>query len=151
MEHFEAALALHDEWRNSFEQARTQLLYGELLRRQKRRAAARVRLRAALAVFDEMGAVGWADLTRTALNATGERARRRDPSTVDDLTPQETTVARLVASGLTNREVAARLFLSPKTIETHLTHVFRKTGVRSRTELANKLRDSPDSSVALGS
>ena len=151
VEHFEAALALHDEWRNSFEQARTQLLYGELLRRQKRRAAARVRLRAALAVFDEMGAVGWADLTRTALNATGERARRRDPSTVDDLTPQETTVARLVASGLTNREVAARLFLSPKTIETHLTHVFRKTGVRSRTELANKLRDSPDSSVALGS
>ena len=150
-EHFEAALALHDEWRNSFEQARTQLLYGELLRRQKRRAAARVRLRAALAVFDDMGAVGWADLTRIALRATGERARRRDPSTLDDLTPQETTVARLVASGLTNRDVAARLFLSPKTIETHLAHVFRKTGVRTRTELANKLRDSPDSSVALGS
>ena len=128
-----------------------ELLYGELLRRQKRRAAARVRLRAALAVFDDMGAVGWADLTRTALRATGERARRRDPSTLDDLTPQETTVARLVASGLTNRDVAARLFLSPKTIETHLAHVFRKTGVRTRTELANKLRDSPDSIVALGS
>jgi DNA-binding CsgD family transcriptional regulator len=150
-EHFEAALALHDEWRNPFERARTQLLYGEFLRRQKRRAAARVRLRAALAVFDDVGAVGWAERTRIALKATGERARRRDPSTLDDLTPQETTVARLVASGLTNRDVATRLFLSPKTIETHLAHVFRKTGVRTRTELANKLRDSPDSSGAPGS
>ena len=102
-------------------------------------------------MFDDLGAVGWADLTHIALRATGERARRRDPSTLDDLTPQEATVARLVASGLTNRDVAARLFLSPKTIETHLAHVFRKTGVRTRTELANKLRDSPDSIVALGS
>ena len=150
-EQFEAALAEHERWGNPFEQARTELLYGELLRRRKRRADARIRLRSALEVFDDVGADGWAEQTRTALAATGERARRRDASTVDDLTPQETTVARLVATGLTNREVAARLFLSPKTIETHLLHVFRKTGVRTRAELAHRFRDSPDSIGALGS
>ena len=148
---FEAAFAEHERWGNPYERARTELLYGELLRRRRRRADARVRLRAALEVFDELGAEGWAELTRTALRATGHRARRRDPSTIDVLTPQETTVARLVVTGLTNREVAARLFLSPKTIETHLAHVFRKTGVRTRAELAHRFRDSPDSIEASGS
>ena len=148
---FEAALAEHELWGNPFERARTELLYGELLRRRKRRADARIRLRSALTVFDDLGADGWAEQAGAELKATGERARRRNPSTIDDLTPQETTVARLVATGLTNREVASRLFLSPKTIETHLAHVFRKTGVRTRAELAHRFRDSPDSIAAPGS
>src|SRR5215217_998527 len=84
----------------------------------------------------------------TIAGRTGESARRRDPSTLDELTPQELQVAGLVATGLTNRDVAARLFLSPKTIETHLAHVFQKTGVRTRAELAHRFRDSPDSIAA---
>ena len=144
-ESFREALEWHERWSNRWERARTELCYGELLRRLKRRAESRTFLRAALEGFEAVGAERWADLARAELRATGERARRRDPSTVDELTPQELQVARLVATGLTNRDVAARLFLSPKTIETHLGHVFRKTGVRTRAELAHKLRDSPDS------
>ncbi len=139
---YQAALAEHDRWGNVFERARTQLLYGEFLRREKRRADARVQLRAALATFEDTGAVIWAERARTELRATGERARRREPSTLDDLTPQELNVARLVSEGLTNREIAERLFLSPKTIETHLVHIFRKVDVRSRTELAVALAGS---------
>lgn len=142
--HFEAALREHDRWENRFELARTQLVFGEHLRRRKRRAEARVQLRAAINGFEGAGAAPWADRARAELEATGERARRRDPSTLDALTPQELRVARLVATGLTNREVAERLFLSRKTIDTHLGHVFRKTGVRTRTELAHKLGNSPD-------
>jgi DNA-binding CsgD family transcriptional regulator len=142
---FEAALVQHELWENPFERARTRLAFGEHLRRRKRRAQARVHLRAALAAFEATGAAIWADRARTELQATGERARRREPSTLDVLTPQELHVARLVATGLTNREVAAQLFLSPKTIETHLGHVFRKVGVRTRSELAHRFRDSPDS------
>jgi DNA-binding CsgD family transcriptional regulator len=141
---FEEALREHARWENRFELARTQLAYGERLRRRKQRAAARVQLRNARAGFEKVGAAVWAERARTELQATGERARRRDPSTLDVLTPQELRVARLVATGLTNREVGERLFLSPKTIETHLGHVFRKTGVRTRAELAHKFRDSPD-------
>jgi DNA-binding CsgD family transcriptional regulator len=145
---FDAALAEHERWENPFERARTQLLYGEFLRREKRRADARVQLRAALSTFEEAGAAVWAERARTELRATGERARRREPSTIDELTPQELNVARLVCEGLTNREVAARLFLSPKTIETHLGHVFRKLDVRTRTELARRFRDPSDSIAA---
>ncbi len=82
------------------------------------------------------------------LAATGERSRRRVASTRDELTPQELTVARLVAQGLANKEVAAQLFLSTNTIETHLRHVFQKLGVRSRTELAAKFTDFRDSTPA---
>lgn len=145
---FREALEWHDRWPNRWERARTELCYGELLRRLKRRADARGSLRAALEGFEAIGSGLWADRARAELRATGERARRRDPSTLDDLTPQELQVARLVATGLTNRDVAARLFLSPKTIETHLSHVFRKTGVRTRAELAHRFRDSPDSIAA---
>jgi DNA-binding CsgD family transcriptional regulator len=145
---FLEALGWHDRWGNSFERARTELAYGELLRRRKRRAEARPLLRAAVENFEGVGAVIWAQRARTELAATGERARRRVPSTIDDLTPQELRVAGLVATGLTNREVATRLFLSPKTIETHLAHVFRKTEVRTRAELAHRFRDSPDSIAA---
>ena len=145
---FHEALEWHDRWPNRWERARTALCYGELLRRLKRRADARTSLRAALEGFEAVGSELWADRARAELRATGERARRRDPSTLDDLTPQEFQVARLVATGLTNRDVAARLFLSPKTIETHLSKVFRKTGVRTRAELAHRFRDSPDSIAA---
>jgi DNA-binding CsgD family transcriptional regulator len=147
---FREALEWHERWSNRWERARTELCYGELLRRLKRRGEARLVLRAALDGFEKSGAVLWAERARTELRATGERARRRDPSTADELTPQELQVARLVATGLTNRDVAARLFLSPKTIETHLGNVFRKTGVRTRAELAHRFRDSPDSIAASG-
>jgi DNA-binding CsgD family transcriptional regulator len=148
---FREALEWHDRWPNRWERARTELCYGELLRRLKRRADARGSLRAALEGFEAVGSELWADRARAELRATGERARRRDPSTLDELTPQELQVAGLVATGLTNRDVAARLFLSPKTIETHLAHVFRKTGVRTRAELAHRFRDSPNSIAASAS
>jgi DNA-binding CsgD family transcriptional regulator len=142
LQDFEAALAEHGRWDNPFERARTELVYGEFLRRRKLRAEARAQLRAALLAFEAVGAVVWADRARTELRATGERARRRQPSTRDELTPQELNVARLVCEGLTNREIAERLFLSPKTIESHLVRIFRKTDVRSRTELTVALAGS---------
>jgi DNA-binding CsgD family transcriptional regulator len=136
---FEEALALHARTPDVFEPARTELAYGARLRRAGRRVRARQHLRAAFAVFDELGAAPWAEAARAELAATGETARRRDPSTVDDLTPQELKVALLLAEGKTTREAAAALFLSPKTIEYHLRHVYRKLGAGSRAELAERL------------
>ena len=81
----------------------------------------------------------WAERARVELAASGETARRREASAAEQLTPQELQVALIVAQGATNREAGAALFLSPKTIETHLGRVYRKLGVRSRTELARKL------------
>ena len=147
-EHFLEALAWHERQPNAFERGRTLLCYGELLRRERRRADARSRLRAALSDFDDVGAASWAERARVELRATGERARRRVPDTRDELTPQELQVSALVAEGLTNREIAARLFLSPKTIETHIRHAFQKLGVRSRTELAVAFK-SGDSEAAV--
>jgi DNA-binding CsgD family transcriptional regulator len=145
---FNAALAAHDLEQRPFERARTLLCYGERLRRAKRRLEARERIREALATFVELGATAWANRAEAELAATGERSRRRIAATRDDLTPQELTVARLVAQGLANKEVAAQLFLSTNTIETHLRHVFQKLGVRSRTELAAKFTDLRDSTAA---
>ena len=139
---FRGALAWHDGLTDPFERARTELCYGERLRRAGRRADARAQLRAALAAFEELGAEPWAQRAVTELRGTGERARRRTPDTIDQLTPQERQVAALVAEGVTNREAAAALFLSPRTIETHLSHVYRKLGLRSRAELASRLRGS---------
>jgi DNA-binding CsgD family transcriptional regulator len=133
---FERALGLHAEADRAFDRARTALLYGEFLRRERRRIDARAQLRAALEVFEQLGAAAWAHRARVELRASGESARRRDPSTIDDLTPQELQIARFVAEGLSNKEVAAQLFLSPRTIEYHLRHVFRKLGITSRTQLA---------------
>jgi DNA-binding NarL/FixJ family response regulator len=95
-----------------------------------------VQLRAALEAFERIRAGPWAERARAELRASGETARKRDPSTVDQLTPQELQIARFVAQGLSNKEVAAQLFLSPRTIEHHLRHVFSKLGIKSRTQLA---------------
>jgi DNA-binding CsgD family transcriptional regulator len=120
-----------------FERARSELAYGEFLRRQRRRVDAREHLRAALETFDELNAKPWADRARSELRASGETARgRREPSARDQLTPQELQVARFVSQGLSNREVGAQLFLSPRTVDFHLRNVFAKLGISSRTELA---------------
>jgi DNA-binding CsgD family transcriptional regulator len=121
-----------------FERARTELLYGEWLRRQRRRSDARGHLREAVELFRSIGAPPWAERAETELRATGETARKREPSTLDQLTPQELQIARLVANGLTNREIASQLFLSPRTVEYHLRKVFTKLGLASRTELIRR-------------
>jgi DNA-binding CsgD family transcriptional regulator len=136
---FEDALGLHGRTADPFEKARTELAYGSRLRRAGRRIRAREHLRAAFESFNDLGALPWAELARVELAATGESARRRDASTLDDLTSQELKVALLLAAGKTTRETAAALFLSPKTIEYHLRNVYRKLGVRSREELAREL------------
>lgn len=134
---FHEALDHHSRGVNPYEHARTQLAFGERLRRERRRVEARVQLRAALDAFEGLGTSIWADRARGELRATGETARKREPSAVDELTPQELRVARLVAAGASNRDVAAQLFLSPRTVEYHLAKVFTKLGVSSRVELAH--------------
>jgi DNA-binding CsgD family transcriptional regulator len=134
---FDAAIALHERTPDVFETARTRLAYGARLRRAGRRVRAREELRAAIEAFDALGAVPWSSLARTELEATGETARIRDPSTLDQLTPQELQIALLLAEGRTTREAAASMFLSPKTIEYHLRNVYRKLDVRSRPELSD--------------
>ncbi|HYN96226.1 MAG TPA: LuxR C-terminal-related transcriptional regulator, partial [Pilimelia sp.] len=119
-----------------FELARTRLLYGEHLRRDKRRTEARGQLRAALEGFDALGAVPWSERARAELRATGETARRRSPDPVVQLTAQERQIVRLVAEGATNQQVGAQLFISKRTVEYHLHNVFTKLGVSSRTALA---------------
>jgi DNA-binding CsgD family transcriptional regulator len=145
---FESALARHEGDPRTFEGARTLLLYGERLRRGKQRLEARARLNEALALFEELGTTAWSRRTAAELAATGVRARRRKDAARAELTPQELVVARLVAQGHTNREVATQLFLTTNTIETHLRHIFQKLGVRSRTELASKFTDFRDSTAA---
>jgi DNA-binding CsgD family transcriptional regulator len=123
-----------------YEAARTRLCHGEVLRRAGRRVDARIQLRAALEAFERLGAAAWAERARRELAGSGERARpRSDPAAVDTLTAQELQIARAIADGATNREAGADLFLSPKTIETHLTRIYRKLGIRSRTELVRAL------------
>jgi DNA-binding CsgD family transcriptional regulator len=134
--HFQDALRLHDAGGRPFGQARTQLAYGEFLRRNRRRIDARPHLRAALDVFTELRAEPWAERARQELRASGETARKRDVTTTGNLTPQERQTALLVRSGLGNRDIAARLFLSPRTVEYHLSNAYQKLGVRSRGELA---------------
>jgi DNA-binding CsgD family transcriptional regulator len=133
--HFTEALRLHGPSSRPFDRARTQLLYGEALRRARRRIDAREHLRAAFTTFEQLGASPWAERARTELRVSGETARQRDPSTLDQLTPQELQIVRFVGQGATNREVAAQLFLSPRTIDYHLRQVFTKLGISSRAEL----------------
>jgi DNA-binding CsgD family transcriptional regulator len=118
--------------------ARSHLLYGEWLRRERRRTQAREQLRTAHELFTDLGVQAFAERARLELAATGEHARKRAVDTPAHLTPQETQVARLAAQGETNREIAARLFISPHTVEYHLKKAFRKLGVKSRTQLAQR-------------
>jgi DNA-binding CsgD family transcriptional regulator len=119
--------------------ARAELLYGEWLRRQGRRVEAREHLRSAHATFTEIGASIFVDRAAAELLATGERARRRTAATRSELTPQETHVAGLAREGLSNPEIGARLFISPKTVEYHLHKVFTKLAISSRNELQRAL------------
>jgi DNA-binding CsgD family transcriptional regulator len=135
-ERFQEALDHHRQARRPFDRARAELAYGELLRRARRRVDARSHLEAALDTFERLGAAPWAERARQELRASGQATRRRDPSTLWQLTPQELQVARFVAQGLPTREVAAQLFLSPRTVEFHLRNVFGKLGISSRTQLA---------------
>jgi DNA-binding CsgD family transcriptional regulator len=139
---FEEALALHTRTPDVFETARTRLAYGARLRRARKRVRAREQLRAAVEIFERLGARSWLDQAGAELAATGETARRRDVSTLDELTPQELRIARLLADGKTTRETAAAIFVSPKTVEYHLGHVYRKLGIHSRNELAAALKTS---------
>jgi DNA-binding CsgD family transcriptional regulator len=135
---FEAALA--DERLSGwpFERARLQYAYGAWLRRQRRAADSRPHLRAATGAFEALGALPWAERARAELRASGERVRR-NPDARDGLTPQELQIARLAADGLSNRDIGERLFLSPRTVSTHLYRIFPKLGVKSRAEVAHAL------------
>jgi DNA-binding CsgD family transcriptional regulator len=139
--HFQHAIAACDEAWLPFARARTALLLGERLRRAGRRADARAALRAAADGFRRLEAIPWIERAEGELRATGETVQRRPRDEDEQLTAQELQVALVVARGATNREAGAALFLSPKTIEYHLGRVYRKLGVRSRTELSRRLDD----------
>jgi DNA-binding CsgD family transcriptional regulator len=130
------------------ELARGHLLYGEWLRRENRRVDARAQLRAAHDQFTSIGMEAFAERTRGELLATGERVRKRTVETRDELTEQERRIARLARDGLSNPEIGARLFLSPRTVEWHLRKVFSKLGIRSRRELAKALPSSDSELVS---
>jgi DNA-binding CsgD family transcriptional regulator len=124
------------------ELAWSRLLFGEWLRRRRRRADARVQLRAAYESFESWGAASFAERARVELLATGETARKRTVDTQSDLTSQERHVAMLAASGLTNAEIATQLFVTTSTIEFHLSRVFRKLGITSRKQIGRKLSEA---------
>jgi len=137
----------------SFEEGRSALAWGERLRRTRRRSDSREHLRSALSLFERCGSGPMADRARRELEATGETVAGHAPELRDQLTPHELRIALRVAEGRTNPEVAAELFVSRKTVEHHLSQVYRKLGVRSRTELARvmapALPEHPESARAL--
>jgi DNA-binding CsgD family transcriptional regulator len=137
---FREALRFHES-AGAFERARTELCFGEQLRRSGHRRDSRTHLSAALEAFEAGGATPWAERARTELRASGLTPRRRQPTARDQLTPQELQIARLVAEGKTNRYVAATLFVTPKTVEFHLTRVYRKLEIHSRSELVRRMAD----------
>ncbi|MFI0372655.1 ATP-binding protein [Actinomadura sp. 1N219] len=137
-EPYERAVRLHEQSTRPFERARTELLYGEWLRRARRRSDARVPLRSAMEIFERLRAAPWLERARAELRATGEAGTSAPtaPDLLDRLTPQELQVVRLAASGTSSREIAAQLFLSPRTVEYHLYKAYPKLGISSRKELS---------------
>ena len=134
---FRNAVQMHGE-EDPYERARTQLCLGRRLRHSRRRADARAELQLALAQFESLGTAPWAEQTRLELRATGATPTTTPNGSLTSLTPQELHVALVVAGGATNKEAAASLFISTKTVEFHLSNVYRKLGIRSRTELARR-------------
>ena len=132
MRHSQTRSRKHEEVGDPFGRARALLALGVLRRRARQKRPAREAIEAALAGFEALGAAGWAENARAELGAIGGRTR------VEGLTPAERRVAALVAEGRTNREVAAALFLGERTVASHLSHIYAKLGVRSRTELARR-------------
>ena len=132
---FDQALEFHGQSLDVYEEARTRLAFGAALRRDRARAAARPQLRLALSAFDRLGAQPWADAAARELDATGERIQRGAKGYLAVLTAQEARIARLLAAGRTTKEAAAELFLSPKTVEYHVRHIYQKLGIGSRAEL----------------
>jgi DNA-binding CsgD family transcriptional regulator len=133
---FERSLAHHTRGARPFDRARTHLAYGEFLRRSQHRVDARTHLRQAMEILEELHATPLATRAAAELRASGETARKRNPSTLTRLTPMELQVAQLVSRGMSNKEVAAQCWVSSRTVEFHLRNLFTKTGVTSRGELA---------------
>lgn len=127
-------LALGSGW--PFHHARVQLAFGEWLRRRRRAAESRPLLRSARETFDALGVIRWSERARDELRAAGEGSPRRDPDARDQLTAHELHIAQLAAEGLTNREIGHRLYLSHRTVSTHLHRIFPKLGVASRADLS---------------
>ncbi|HEY9292173.1 MAG TPA: AAA family ATPase [Microlunatus sp.] len=139
--HFETALQWHAKSPDAYETARTELSYGAWLRRNRRRTDARPHLRRAMAILDRLGAAPWADTAAQELLATGATVQRQRDDPIDRLTPQERQIGQLLAAGRTTREAAAALFISPKTVEYHLRHIYHKLNVQSRSELADRMSE----------
>ncbi len=135
---FLEALA-HEQAPMPFLRARLQLALGEWLRRHRRVADSRPPLGAARDAFDALGARPWSERARQELRASGETSRRRTLRALDELTPQELQIVQMAADGLSNRDIGQRLYLSPRTVESHLYRVFPKLGVSSRAQLAGAL------------
>jgi DNA-binding CsgD family transcriptional regulator len=145
--HHRAALEHLERGGCGSELGRAQLLYGEWLRREGRRQEARGQLRDAHERLAAMGAEGFAERALRELRATGEHARRRSPETADELTPQELHIAKLVGTGATSKEVAAELFVSPRTVDAHLRNIFRKLDITSRRQLRGMTLDEPEAAA----
>ena len=135
--HFEDALQADGLDTRPLERARIQLLLGETLRRSRQRSESRPYLRSAMETFERLGADPWADRARSELRASGESTTRRDPAEREHLTPQELQIAQYAADGDSNADIAAKLFLSRRTVEYHLAKVYTKAGVSNRRQLAD--------------
>jgi DNA-binding CsgD family transcriptional regulator len=140
---FQETLALPGIERWQFDLARVRLAYGERLRRERAMVESRVQLNAALAIFERLGARPWVDRTTTELRASGQTKPRAGDNVIDRLTPQEFEIATLAASGMTNKQIAERLFLSHRTVGGHLHRAFPKLGVATRAALRDALESLP--------
>jgi DNA-binding CsgD family transcriptional regulator len=140
---FERALAVPGAGRWPFDQARIQLVFGERLRRMKATTQARIQLTAALDTFQRLDAAPWAARASAELRATGLSIGHLAEGGPASLTPQQLQIATLAAAGLTNKQIGERLYLSPRTIATHLHQVFPKLGVTTRAALRDALGDLP--------